>query len=72
MVECKYLPPSQSGIGKPAWYGRYQLQAGGMWFNARSGYGVIRYETPEAAIAGARVCQTSDWEWHAAQKAAPE
>lgn len=69
MIECKYLGLVQ---GKPSWSGRYQLQANGMWFVARSGYGAIIYATPEAALAGARVCQASDWDFHATRVASAQ
>jgi len=40
--------------GKPSWYGQYRRDAG-LWRTAASLYGMIRYTTPEAALAGARV-----------------
>lgn len=39
--------------GKEAWYGQYKLQ--NTWLTACSGYGAIRYTTPDYAILGAEI-----------------
>lgn len=45
---------------KPTWMGKYQIQARGPWFIARSNYGVIRYMSEAEALAGAKVCQEAE------------
>jgi len=64
-VDALYIGLTQ---GKPTWIGKYQLDPGGMWFNARSGYGVIMYESQETALAGAKVVQEQEFAYLAKAK----
>jgi hypothetical protein len=52
-VECRAIK-GHASENKPTWHGQFRYN-GGMWFFARSNYGVIAYESEALAIAGARI-----------------
>lgn len=51
--------------GKLAWYGQRRADEHEPWRTASSQYGKIRYMSPEAAIAGAKVYTEPSYRWRA-------
>lgn len=45
--------------GKPSWYGQYRTAPNAPWRTAASDYGMIRYTSPEYALAGAKIYATT-------------
>jgi hypothetical protein len=54
MIEYRHISAPPVG-SKSAWYGQWRRH-GSEWRTASSSYGAISYASPEAALAGAKVC----------------